>query len=244
MRTLLWLVGIVLTVLVISSAIYTCDYREEDPKYVLYDDIIKASEHTNATLHATDNGDEHVLQTRLKAGRLATIFNDTNAVQLEAAKANGIDPITDLKSAYHLKRPIQRIYTCNEYYVDSMKYALPYLVPKAATLLHDIGKAFHDTIVARGGKGYRIRVNSVLRTEHTVRMLRKRNRSATENSCHLYGTTFDVSWTKFDCLDESYKVSLESLKNILAEIIYDMREKKRCYAIYEKKQGCFHITVR
>lgn len=228
----------------ISSAIYTCDYQQEDPQYVLYDDVVTAATHSNAAVHSTDNGDEHVLQTHLKPGRLSVLFNDTNALQLQAAKANGINPITDIQSAFHLKRHIQHIRTCNEYYVDSMKYALPYLVPKAAALLHDIGKAFQDTIIARGGKGYRIRVNSALRTDYTVRMLRKRNRSATENSCHLYGTTFDVSWTKFDCLDESYKVSLESLKNILAEIIYDLREKKRCYAIYEAKQGCFHITVR
>lgn len=231
-------------VLGISSAIYTCDYQQEDPQYVLYDDVVTAATHSNAAVHATDNGDEHVLQTHLKPGRLSVLFNDTNALQLQAAKANGINPITDIQSAFHLKRHIQHIRTCNEYYVDSMKYALPYLVPKAAALLHDIGKAFQDTIIARGGKGYRIRVNSALRTDYTVRKLRKRNRSATENSCHLYGTTFDVSWTKFDCLDESYKVSLESLKNILAEIIYDLREQQRCYAIYEKKQGCFHITVR
>ena len=244
MRNLLWTLLIVGAVLGISSAIYTCDYHQEDPQYVLYDDVLTATTHSNATVHDTDNGDEHVLQTHLKPGRLSVLFNDTNALQLQAAKANGIDPITDIQSAFHLKRHIQQIHTCQEYYVDSMKYALPYLVPKAAALLHDIGKAFQDTIIARGGKGYRIRVNSALRTDYTVRKLRKRNRSATENSCHLYGTTFDVSWTKFDCLDESYKVSLESLKNILAEIIYDLREQQRCYAIYEKKQGCFHITVR
>ena len=37
--------------------------------------------------------------------------------------------------------------------------------------------------------------------------------------------------------------SLEDLKNILAEIIYDQREKGRCYAMFER-QGCFHITVK
>ncbi|MDO4512077.1 MAG: DUF5715 family protein [Bacteroidales bacterium] len=244
MRTLLWSVLIVIAVLGVSSAVYTCGYHQEEMEYVLTDDVIVAAAHREAADPSTLEGKVHTLPTHIKPGRLSELFNDTNALQLEAARANGIEPISDLRSAYRLKRPIVHITTSDVYYIDSMTYALPYLVPKAATLLHDIGKAFQDTIKARGGKDYRIRVNSLLRTEYTVRKLRRRNRAATEQSCHLFATTFDVSWAKFDCMDESFPVSLESLKNILAEIIYDFREQGRCYAIYERKQGCFHITVR
>lgn len=245
MRTLLWSLIIVVAVLAVSSSVYTCGYQQDRLEYVLTDEMIVTNSNLKASEHATDNGDEHVMQTHIKPGRLTGLFNDSNAMQLEAARANGVDPITDVRSAFKLKRPIVRLYTCDVYYIDStMKYAHPYLVPKAANLLHEIGKAFQDTIKARGGKGYRIRVNSLLRTEHTVAKLRKRNAAATEQSCHLYGTTFDISWTKFDCLDDSYRISLESLKNILAEIVYNFREANRCYAIYERKQGCFHITVR
>ena len=121
---------------------------------------------------------------------------------------------------------------------------MPYLVPKAAKLLGDIGKAFRDTVKARGGKEYRIKVTSLMRSSYSVSRLKRRNRAATENSCHLYGTTFDISWTNFDCRDSSYVVSLEDLKNILAEVVYDKREQGRCYAIFERKRGCFHITAR
>ncbi len=244
MRTLLWALLIVVAVILVSSTVYTCGYQQEQPEYVLTDEVVVSGNNQKALEQATDNGSEHVMTTHIKPGRLTALFNDSNALQLNAAQANGINPITDIKSAFHLKRPILHITTCDVYYVDSMRYAMPYLVPKAAQLLHDIGKAFQDTIKARGGKAYRIRVNSLLRTEHTVSKLRKRNAAATEQSCHLYGTTFDISWTKFDCMDESYKISLESLKNILAEIIYNYREAGKCYAIYERKQGCFHITVR
>ena len=59
-----------------------------------------------------------------------------------------------------------------------------------------------------------------------------------------YGTTFDISWVKFDCLDPSMVISLEDLKNILAEVVQDFRKRGRCYAIFERKSGCLHITVR
>lgn len=244
MRTFFWALAIVVAVIAVSSMVYTCGYSRDDMEYVLTDEMVVPSSGVEAMEQATDDGSEHVMQTLIKPGRLTELFNDSNALQLVAARANGIDPIIDIKSAYRLKRPIVRVSTCDVYYVDSMKYAHPYLVPKAANLLHDIAKAFQDTIKARGGKGYRVRVNSLLRTEHSVSKLRKRNSAATEQSCHLYGTTFDISWTKFDCLDDSYRISLESLKNILAEIVYNFKEDKRCYAIYERKQGCFHITVR
>ncbi|MBQ7690692.1 MAG: hypothetical protein IJT30_05835 [Muribaculaceae bacterium] len=186
----------------------------------------------------------HRMTTHVPPGRLKELFNDTNDLQLSAAQRHGIHPITGIATAYRITKPLVRLSTCDAYAVNNMHYSLPYLVPRAARLLHDIGQAFRDTIKARGGREYRIKVTSTLRTDYRVARLKRRNRSATEQSCHRYGTTFDVSWTNFDCRDSSYVVSEEDLKNILAEIIWDKRQQGRCYAIFERKQGCFHITVR
>ena len=128
--------------------------------------------------------------------------------------------------------------------LDDLKASVPYLVPKAAQLLKEIGYAFQDSIRKRGGKAYRIKVTSVTRTDYSVSKLMRRNRAATENSCHRYGTTVDISWVKFDCMDPSMIVSLEDLKNILAEVVQGFRRQGRCYAIFERKSGCLHITVR
>lgn len=190
------------------------------------------------------DGMVHRMATRVPPGRLKEIFNDTNDVQLPSAQRCGIRPIDGVSGIYPLSKPLVRLTTCDAYAVDTMRYSLPYLVPRAARLLHDIGQAFRDTIKARGGREYRIRLTSALRTDYSVRRLKRRNRAATEQSCHRYGTTFDVSWTKFDCRDSSYVVMEEDLKNILAEIIYDHRARGRCHAIFERRQGCFHITVR
>ena len=186
----------------------------------------------------------HRLPTYIEQRPLKVIFNDTNDLQLVAARQNGIRPVTTLSDAYHIDKPLIRIYSCDAYMLDDLKASVPYLVPKAAQLLKEIGYAFQDTVRKRGGKEYRIKVTSVMRTNYSVAKLRRRNRAATENSCHLYGTTFDISWVKFDCMDPSMVVSLEDLKNILAEVVQDFRRQGRCYAIFERKSGCLHITVR
>ena len=184
-------------------------------------------------------------KSRVIPGRLREIFNDTNDLQLTAARAVGFEPISDLRGAYHLKRPIVPIATCRYYALDTMqRMSMPYLVPEAAQLLADIARDFQDTVRARAGADYRLRVTSMTRTDNSVARYRRRYRAATEQSCHRYGTTFDVSWARFDCRDTTRVVNLEDLKNTLAEIIYNKRAEGRCYAIYEHKSGCFHVTVR
>ena len=190
------------------------------------------------------DADIHRLPTYIDQRPLKEIFNDTNTLQLIAAEKNGIKPIYSLSDAYHIDKPLIRIFSCDAYMLDDLTASVPYLVPKAAQLLKEIGCAFQDSIKKRGGKAYRIKVTSVTRTVYSVSKLVRRNRAATENSCHRYGTTFDISWVKFDCLDTSMVISLEDLKNILAEVVQDFRKQGRCYAIFERRSGCLHITVR
>ena len=199
---------------------------------------------TGDSMGLITNAEIHRLPSYINQLPLKEIFNDSNALQLVAAEKNGFKPVNSLREAYRINRPLIRIYSCDAYMVDDLTASVPYLVPKAAQLLKEIGYAFQDTVRKRGGKAYRIKVTSVTRTIHSVSKLMRHNRSATEKSCHQYGTTFDISWVKFDCLDPSMVVSLEDLKNILAEVVQNFRKQGRCYAIFERKSGCLHITVR
>jgi len=199
---------------------------------------------TGDSMGLISDAEIHRLPTYIEQRPLKEIFNDSNALQLVAAEANGFKPVMSLSDAYNIDRPLIRIFSCDAYMLDDLSASVPYLVPKAAQLLKEIGYAFQDSIAKRGGKAYRIKVTSVTRTAFSVSKLMKRNMAATQNSCHRYGTTFDISWVKFDCLDPSMVVSLEDLKNILAEVVQDFRRQGRCYAIFERKSGCLHITVR
>ena len=75
-------------------------------------------------------------------------------------------------------------------------------------------------------------------------MLRRRNRNASDNSAHQYGTTFDISYIRFMPGQSDYRLNDECMKNVLGEVLNDLRNRGRCYVKFERKQSCFHITVR
>lgn len=175
---------------------------------------------------------------------LGRVFNDSNYLHMQAARAIGIRPVDSAPKAWHSRRPLVKIVSNQDFYVDNLTHSMPYLVPEGAALLHDIGRAFNDSLRSRGGGAYRIKVTSVLRTPATVKALRRRNRNAVEESTHLYGTTFDISYIRFACDNDSLPRTQEDLKNLLGEVLHDLRRQGRCYVKYERKQACFHITAR
>lgn len=177
-------------------------------------------------------------------GPLRRAFLDSNYKHLQAADAFGTHVIGDLDDAWCIDYPLVEIRSCPEYFVDELTHSYPYLVPEAAELLKEIGRNFNDTLQARGGGNYRIKVTSVLRTPATVKRLRRINRNAVDSSSHQYATTFDISYSRFICDSLGVNRSFEDLKNLLAEILYKLRADERCYVVYERKQSCFHITVR
>lgn len=176
-------------------------------------------------------------------------FPDTNAVQLTAAKKWGVSPVKNREDAEARKRELVYVESNPYYHVDKLYSSIPYLVPHAANLLQDIGEAFFDSLYVKGVPLHRIIVTSVLRSQEDVVKLRHRNGNATENSCHLYGTTFDICYNRYETVEDPDGPSRRAVRNdtlkwVLSEVLRDMREQKRCYIKYEVKQGCFHMTVR
>lgn len=177
-------------------------------------------------------------------GTLGRVFNDSNYLHINTAASIGVEPVNSIRSAWKAGASMERLHSCEAYYLDHLTHSLPYLVPKAHRLLTDIGLAFRDSLASRGGGDYRIKVTSVLRTPRLVKRLRRRNRNAVDTSAHLYGTTFDISYAKFICDSVRTPRTQEDMKNLLAEVVFAMREQGRCYVKYEHKQACFHITAR
>ena len=175
---------------------------------------------------------------------LGRVFNNHNYLHNATAENIRSLPLRSLRDAWDGGSRLERISSCEAYYLDNLTHSLPYLVPQAHRLLKDIGMAFRDSLQARGGGDYRIKVTSVLRTPRLVSRLRRRNRNAVDTSAHLYGTTFDISYAKFICNSTRTPRTQEDMKNLLAEVVNDMRSRGRCYVKYERKQACFHITAR
>ena len=173
-------------------------------------------------------------------------FNDLNDVQLAMAKKIGIKPATTREEAEKVKDDMEEIAT-NEYYeVEKLTHSIPYLIPQAADLLEDIGRNFQDSLKNRNASIYKIKVTSVTRTVDDVKKLKKRNTNSSVNSTHQYGTTFDISWVRYTMVDESDTLNIdqERLKMVLAMVLRDLKRDERCYVKHERRQGCFHITVR
>ena len=175
-------------------------------------------------------------------------FPDQQDVQILAANKHGVNPVQNREEAEHSKGKLVYVGSNPFFYVDKLNKSIPYLVPRASVLLQDIGRAYFDSLQIKGIPLHKIIVTSILRTKDDVAKLRTRNGNATENSCHLYGTTFDVCYNRYKQIQTRQQprrqVQNDTLKWVLSEVLRDMRDRNRCLVKYEVKQGCFHITVK
>lgn len=177
-------------------------------------------------------------------------FNDMNDAQLKVAQAIGIPPVANREEADKRKSSLVRLEDTDTYVINSLTHSIPYLIPSAKQLLDDIGQVFQDSLSAKGLNPYKLVVTSVLRTEDDIKKLRRRNVNASENSTHRYGTSFDLSYWRYvkipDLRGRPYEdVPPEYLRATLGQVLKDFHDKgNACFVKYEKKQNCFHITVR
>lgn len=215
-------------------------------------DIVNDTHITSSVFNTTSffNKDGSVIKNRINSvPGFSRTFPDNNDVQLVAANEHGVTPVENREDAEHRKKELVFIGASPYYFVDPLRNSIPYLVPRAAVLLNDIGRAYYDSLRIKNIPLHQIIVTSVLRSRDDVKKLRGHNGNATENSCHLYGTTFDVCYNRYKTIDKidgtkGRAVRNDTLKWVLSEVLRDMRENNRCYVKYEVHQGCFHITVR
>ena len=173
------------------------------------------------------------------------IFNDLNDRQLVAAQTNGTPRVLTVEELEEGSYGLQYIETNKLYKVDPLTHSSPYLVPKAKELVDELGDAFQDSLFNRGyDRRHRFIVTSVYRTQNHIKMLRRSgNVNASQNSCHQYGTTVDITYMRFDKPEEHIATDTK-LQQLLFQTVYDMHQAGRCYVKYERKQACLHITVR
>lgn len=175
-------------------------------------------------------------------------FPDDNDTQLSAARAIGVKPFKNADEAANIKQ-LELIESNDHFVVEEFTHSVPYMVPKAIKLIDDIGINFLDSLANKGLNPYRIIITSATRSQEQQKQLSKSNINATVNSTHCYGTSFDISWKRFEqVLNKDgrpmQEVGADTLKMVLSEVLRDARLAKRCYIKYERKQGCFHITTR
>ena len=202
------------------------------------DTIALASERADSLLHPI-----------LSVPAFDTAFPDLNDVQLATARRIGISECADRAEAAQRIKDLVYIGDSPFYELKNLTHSTPYLVPRAATLLNEIGRSFLDSLASKGLPFHKLKVTSVLRTNEDIERLRRHNGNASEQSCHRFGTTFDISYNFYRRVqDPALPPQPETwgvqLKSVLAEVLDDQRRMGTCYVKYEVHQSCFHITAR
>jgi len=240
-------------------------YRYSAPRWVgwLFVALLAAALVVSIVMWVRHAGGAHNARTELEetvseltGGKLCTYpgrtfsyankFNAPNATHIDAAEAVGIRPCADDTDVDRQKARLRKIRTCNNYVVDDLDYSVPYLTIAAANELNTIGEAFSDILERNGCPHYRFIITSILRTDESVKKLqRSGNINATSNSAHRYGTTFDITYRRFDKKDRTPDyMNEENLKLALAQVLLNEQRAGHIYVKYEYKQACFHITSR
>lgn len=235
----------------------SCENNINTPKHPsVSDTIIEHSLHVDRVLSKprkplvlTDEQGKPIKNRILGVGNYDKAFPDMNDLQLATAEKLGVQPAADRDAARKNKKHFVYVADNPLYHVDKLSHSIPYLVPRAQRLLNEIARNFNDSLQRKGLPINRLIVTSVTRTEKDVEKLRRGNANASENSCHRYGTTFDICYECFRTLpDDPHSENQRNYdgryKNVLAEVLRDLRTMQVCYVRYERKQSCFHITAR
>jgi hypothetical protein len=174
-------------------------------------------------------------------------LNDRIADYAASSRLTGIEACSDAReiSKRVLSGQLKRVKTGRLYKVESMTHSYPYLTWQGKKLLRTIGRRYREKLNEEGLKGSRFIVTSMTRTTEKLTGLGRTNINVSENSPHLNGNAFDISYARFSIVkfritecDKWY------MKEALAEVIWELRKEKKCWATYERQQGCFHVVAR
>lgn len=173
------------------------------------------------------------------------VFADINDTHVEAAKAVGLKHIPKDRDAVVADK--LTLVADNDYYVvDNLRYSVPYLTKNAAAELDAIARDFNSALTSKNFPVYKLVVSSVLRTQADIdRLRRSGNPNASDNSAHCYGTTFDITYTRYFREEETDEfMQPYELTKVLAEVLKKHKDSGKILVKYERSEHCFHITAR
>ena len=175
------------------------------------------------------------------------LLNDRIVDYSFEAKQKGIDPC---RNNAELNQKISdgvlvRVKSGSLYIVDRMSYSYPAVTGDSKILLDEIARRFSEKTSYKGLPGSRFYITSMTRRPDFLKRLRRFNRNSSANSPHLYGNAFDISYKRFS-VRKMFLTNCDKkfLKEALAEVIWQLRDEKRCWATYERMQNCFHVVSR
>lgn len=197
-------------------------------------------------------GIDHVSISYLSNSEMRAMKSNLNDKHIVEAHKSGLKQAIKDKEAFYAdeerickEADFEKLTTNKLYGVSRLTYSLPYLNEKSADFLDLLGERMQESFEEKGIKHYRFMLTSVLRTEKDQRLLQKVNANATpKETPHYFGTTFDISQTRFMMSNSNDAKYSYRLRNILARELIRLQEEGKCYVIIETREKCFHVTVR
>lgn len=129
--------------------------------------------------------------------------------------------------------------------IDTLFHSFAVVRPQVKDFLNQLGANLQHKLKNTPYEKVQFTVTSAFRTESTVRRLMRKNKNAIKNSAHLHGTTIDISYKTF-FMDNKQLSDSEAkyIKETLSQILFKMREKKKCWVKFEYFQTCYHTVVK
>ncbi len=141
-----------------------------------------------------------------------------------------------------------------------------YLTSHTVEGVRAIGKKFNAKLnLAEDGVRVKFALSSLVRPAEYQKGLRQKNGNASERSSHSYGISFDIFYDEFyfdlsnepDFWPASYlwaridtplgylmgEALARQLQSVLMETLIELQEEGLLFAIIEKKQRVFHVTI-
>jgi hypothetical protein len=164
------------------------------------------------------------------------LFKDGINAHEKAYKNEGIKPQKTDKGLIQLgkKNVLKEIESNELYIVQDFTHSQPLLLPKAIDFIDKLSILYQKKCTEKNIDYVPYEITSGTRSRESVKRLREESTVAIENSAHLKGKTFDMSWTKFDGEDEQLKLFTSALT--------ELKNQKKCFVKFERN-GCLHITV-
>lgn len=170
------------------------------------------------------------------SGRLT---KDSYDDHLNAAELKGIGLILDEKQLFNLVKNSVLVEASEGigYKVDSLTHSYPYITLHSKKVLEELGRTFQ----AMSDEERYFTVTSTTRTMEQQNRLKRRNRNATKGeSSHSYGVSFDISYIRFNGEKNYDRKAQKDLEAVLKHF----QKENKIFVIKERRQACYHVTVR
>lgn len=121
------------------------------------------------------------------------------------------------------------------YVIQKLTHSRAFLNQTAFNILNEISAKFYQETAKQ------LSISSLTRTNENQNKLRRVNSNATKkNSSHSYGASFDISYSKYGTQTGRNYAN----ERVLQAILDDLVDQGKIYYIKERRQPCFHVTVR